>query len=398
MNVNLARKVLKYYFIMVTTQDKLNNQQDSVIRKVLICPLDWGIGHATRCIPVIQLFQDLGFSVMVAGSGRSIEFIKREHPKIRCIDFPGMEISYSRKKSLTLKFVTMTPHLLYNIFREHRALKRIVRESGASLVISDNRYGCWHSDIPSVFITHQLNIQIPAALKPFGRLLKRLNYFFIHRYTECWIPDFEPHHGLAGSLSHPKNLPVNCHYIGILSRFERLVKKNMAQYPHSLDILVMLSGPEPQRTMFEEIVMKQLAKVELTSVVVRGITDSDENYTIQGKTHFFAHLETPKLYELLARASLVICRSGYSSIMDLVTMGKQAVLIPTPGQTEQEYLARYLMDKKIFFSMKQQDFDLLYAIELSKNFHGMVIRNDEQELKERISKIGINYPLFGTAP
>ncbi|MCX6279119.1 MAG: glycosyltransferase [Bacteroidetes bacterium] len=334
---------------MIPKPDVPFDQPDSSIRKVLICPLDWGIGHATRCIPVIQLFQDLGFSVIVAGSGRSIEFIKREHPKIRCIDFPGIEISYPRKNSLTLKFVTMTPRLLYNIFTEHRALKRIVRESGASLVISDNRYGCWHSDIPSVFITHQLNIQIPSVLKPFGGLLKRLNYFLIHRYTECWIPDFEPHRGLAGLLSHPKNLPANCHYIGILSRFERLVKKNMDQFPHSLDILVMLSGPEPQRTMLEEIVMKQLAKVELTSVVVRGITDSDENYTIEGKTHIFAHLETPKLYELLARASLVICRSGYSSIMDLVTTGKQAVLIPTPGQTEQEYLARYLMDKKIFF-------------------------------------------------
>ena len=383
---------------MVPVPKKQYYQPGSAIRKVLICPLDWGIGHATRCIPVIHVLQNLGFEVIVAGSGRSGEFIKREHPEIRYIDFPGTEITYPLHKSLTLKFITLTPRLLYNIFREHRTLKHIVRLSGAGMVISDNRYGCWHPDIPSVFITHQLNIQVPATLKLFKGLLKKLNYFFIHRYTECWIPDFEPHHGLAGVLSHPKSLPANCHYIGILSRFGRFLVQNKDLYPPSLDLLVMLSGPEPQRTLLEEIVLGQLSKVDLVSVVVRGIPDSDETYTLEGKTHVFAHLETPKLYELLARTSLVICRSGYSSIMDLVTIGKRAVLIPTPGQTEQEYLARYLMYKKIYFCMKQQDFDLLYAIELSKNFPGMVIRNDERDLTERIRILASDDQAFDTGP
>ena len=362
---------------------------------VLICPLDWGIGHATRCIPVIQGFRDINFEVIVAGSGKSVDFIKREYPGIRYLDLPGPAIAYTRGKFLLLKLTFMIPRLIYHIIREHRAVARMVRKTGASLVISDNRYGCWHPEIPSVFITHQINIQVPQSMGVFRRALGILTKFFIHRYSECWIPDFETRHGLGGALSHPKSLPFNCHYIGILSRFSRLMNQRFTQIPPSLDLLVMLSGPEPQRTMLEEIVFHQLSKVDLAAVVVRGLPDSHETYILKGKTHVFAHLETENLFELMARAVLVICRSGYSSIMDLVTVGKRAVLIPTPGQTEQEYLARYLMDKKIFFSMKQENFDLLYAMELSKNFPGMIIKNDEKDLMERIRKISSVCPAYG---
>ena len=356
-------------------------------KKALVCPLDWGIGHAARCYPIIEILEECGFEVIVAGGGRSIDFIKREHPEIKWLDFPGARITYSQGNSLIMKMAVQVPRILFRIYQEHRYLKKLVRETGAELVISDNRYGCWHNKVTSVFITHQLNLQLPKSLSFLKGTLDRLNYFFINRFTECWVPDFEAHHGLAGALSHPQRLPRSTYYIGIQSRFEKFVKRDMDMILPSLELLVMLSGPEPQRTIFEEIILDQLSKVDITAVVVRGIPDSSESYTLRGNTHVFAHLETPKLYELLARCELVICRSGYSSIMDLVTLGKRAVFIPTPGQTEQEYLARYLMDKKIYFSVKQEDFDILYATELVKNFHGMVIRNDNRMLKERITNI-----------
>jgi predicted glycosyltransferase len=215
-------------------------------------------------------------------------------------------------------------------------------------------------------------------------MVNSINYRFISKYSSCWIPDFELHRGLAGTLSHPFKLPENAHYIGILSRFSK-PPDPYADFPKpDFDILVMLSGPEPQRTILEEKILRQLVSINMQVAMVRGMPESDEAYVLDGRIHVFAHLDSTRLRELICRSALVICRSGYSSIMDIVTLGKSAIFIPTPGQPEQEYLARYLMEKKIYFSMGQQEFELLYALEMSKNFPGMVIRNDYRALEEQI--------------
>jgi UDP-N-acetylglucosamine transferase subunit ALG13 len=351
--------------------------------------MDWGIGHASRCIPVIKKFTELGYEVVMAASGRPLEFMKKEFPSIPVIDFPGTAITYPKNGWIPLKMVGLLPKLLLGIWREHRTLKKIALQSGASLIISDNRYGCWHANIPSVFITHQLDIQVPPGLGFLRGLLKSINYWFTNRYDECWIPDFEPHRGLAGALSHPAKLPANTHYIGILSRFSGR-QDPLAEYAvTSFDLLVMLSGPEPQRTILEEKILMQLVSIDMQVAMVRGVPESDETYVLDERIHVFSHLETAKMRELISRSALVICRSGYSSIMDVVTMGKRAIFIPTPGQTEQEYLARYLMEKKIYFSINQKDFDLVYAIEMSNNFPGMVIRNDYAALTDRIRAVSV---------
>ena len=357
-------------------------------KKVLVCPMDWGIGHASRCVPVINKLAELGFKVVVAASGRPLEFVKKEYPGISVIDFPGILITYPKNGWIVLKMLRLLPRFLLGIWREHKTLKKIALQTGASLIISDNRYGCWHPTILSVFMTHQLDIQVPSGLKFIKGFLNIINYWFINKYDECWIPDFESHRGLAGALSHPRKLPGNTRYIGILSRF------SCRQNPHTdyaaigFDLLVMLSGPEPQRTILEKKILLQLVNINLRVAMVRGITESDETYVVDGRIHVFSHLETAKMQALISKSSLVICRSGYSSIMDVVSLGKLAIFIPTPGQTEQEYLARYLMEKKIYFSINQKDFDLLYALEMSKNFPGMVIQNDYAALTERIVETG----------
>ena len=354
-------------------------------RKVaLICPLDWGIGHATRCVPVISILGDLGFEVVVAASGRPLEFIKKEYPGIPVIDFPGMNIRYPRNGWIALKILKQLPGIIRGIYREHRHLKKIAVQTAATLIISDNRFGCWHTGIPSVFITHQLNIQVPRKLKFVQGLINSVNYWFINKYQASWIPDFEPHRGLAGVLSHPAKLPVNANYIGILSRFSVQTKSHADNRNPDFDVLVMLSGPEPQRTILEKKILMQLVSINLQVAMVLGMPESDEAYVLDERVHIFSHLDSVKLGELIRRSALVICRSGYSSIMDLVTLGKRAIFIPTPGQPEQEYLSRYLMEKKIYFSMDQNDFDLLYAIEMSINYPGMVIQNDYRDLKELI--------------
>ncbi len=336
---------------------------------------------------MITRLLDAGFPVVVAAGGRPLEFIRKEFPGLPLIEFGGEKVRYPERGSMVKAMLTMAPRLLAGIRREHRLLKTIAAETGAGLIISDNRYGCWHRDIPSVFITHQLDIRVPRYLAPVRWLLRRLNRRFMAKYTECWIPDFEMHRGLAGDLSHPAALPPRTHYIGILSRFTTVRRPFFPDAIPGFDLLVMLSGPEPQRSILEEKILHQLVSLDMQVAMVRGMPESDEAYVLDGRIHVFAHLDTGKLGELLSRSALVICRSGYSSIMDMVTLGKRAIFIPTPGQTEQEYLARYLMEKKIFFSMDQGTFDLLYALEMSKNFPGMVIKNDLGLLDARIAAL-----------
>lgn len=355
--------------------------------KVLICPLDWGIGHATRMVPVIRKFMNAGCEVVIAGSGRSLEYLKIEFPQTEFIVLEGKSIQYASGKWLIIKLMSELPSLLFYIFREHTRLKKIVRDRKIDLVISDNRYGCWHPEIPSVFITHQLSVQLPDYLRPAESFVRKVNYWFIRRYTKCWIPDFEPRMGLAGALSHPEKMPQNATYIGILSRFSSMITPLHDAIPPSIDLLVLLSGPEPQRTSFEQLIIQQLNPLPLTSVLVRGTPGEGPETESKGNLHIFSHLLGEQLLQLMIRAKIVVCRSGYSTIMDLVTVGKKAILVPTPGQTEQEYLANYLLKKKIYFSMAQDQFDIIYARELSVNFPGMVIRSNESDLESQVQEV-----------
>jgi uncharacterized protein (TIGR00661 family) len=357
------------------------------VRTVLVCPLDWGIGHATRCVPVIRKFMEQGFRVVIAADGRPLEFLKKEFPELKCIRFPGSVIRYRAGSSQKWGLLLQLPGFLRNIRKEHRALRKLVREENADVVVSDNRYGLWSKECRSVFITHQLELQLPGGLRwlsPFtGRFIRR----YAGKYDECWIPDFENHEGLAGRLSHPARIPSNAVYIGTLSRFSvpRFTDEPFERSGH--EILVLLSGPEPQRTILEEKLLKQLKQTDLKAIMVRGLTERSDVDEADENIRIYSHPVTPKLRNFLSEALVVICRPGYSSIMDVVSMGKRAVFIPTPGQTEQEYLARYLMDRKIFLSIGQDQFDLIYALELSKNFPGMVLENDYSVLTERIARI-----------
>lgn len=354
------------------------------MKKVLLCPLDWGIGHATRCVPIIQKLLEAGLEVIVAADNRPYDFLRKEFPDLQMLRFPGKKVRYPKGSGMVRKMILTGPAFLMSLSQEHSMLLKIVEETGADIVISDNRYGCWHPVKPSVFITHQLEIQAPSSLGFLQSLVRRITHRYIRHYRECWVPDFELHRGIAGNLSHPVKMPPNIHYIGILSRFLLKIREIEDADVPVYDIMVMLSGPEPQRTILEEKIMSQLLNITLQAVIVRGVTERDETSVVDGHIHVYSHLETPVMQELMRKSAMIVARSGYSTIMDVVTLGKPAIFIPTPGQTEQEYLARYLMDKKIFFSMPQKSFDLIYALELSKNFPGMVIRNDYRELTERI--------------
>jgi uncharacterized protein (TIGR00661 family) len=334
--------------------------------RILVAPLDWGLGHATRCIPIINGLSALGCDVWLAGEGAQEELLKLEFPQLRFLALPGYRVKYGRSGAALLwNMLTQLPRILKTIRQEHGWLKVKINDYSFDAVISDNRYGLYHATVPCVFLTHQLAIKSPLG-KWFERLLRKRNYSYINRFTECWIPDVQQDPGLSGELAHPAKKPcIPLKYIGPLSRMERT-----EDVPATVDsdLLVILSGPEPQRTLLEEIIINDIAHYPGRATVVRGLPGSLQLIPSTNTIKFYNHLSAAELNTEMNRAGYVISRSGYSTIMDIVKLGKKSILIPTPGQTEQEYLGRYLHKKKAALCIPQKDFSLSSALQAAKSF------------------------------
>lgn len=351
------------------------------MRRVLITPLDWGLGHATRCIPVIRELQLQGCEVFLAGSGDSLEVLSQEFPQLRTFILPGYRPRYSHYGPMVWTMALQLPRFMRVISAEHTAITHIVEKEKIALVISDNRYGCWSGKVPSVFITHQSNILMPRRFGWLQHVVRRLNDRMINRFHTCWIPDHPGDRSLAGGLiSFGKSgIHIKKEYIGWLSRFEARPGAGT-----KYDVVAVFSGPEPQRTVLESIVMEQLKKSGLNYRAVRGLP-AISNQPADGRISNF--LPSDRLQQELEAADLVIARSGFSTVMDLQALGKKAIFIPTPGQTEQEYLARRLMEKGIAYSMRQDEFKLATAIAESKKFSGFTPTPKTTLLKQAVSRL-----------
>ena len=350
------------------------------MKKVLVAPLDWGLGHATRCIPVIRELQAAGCDVMIAGSGDSLELLKKEFPSMPFVMLPGYAPRYALRKSMVTSMTIQLPKFLKVILAEHQGVQSVIKKHGIQLLISDNRYGCWSQSVPSVFITHQTNILMPRRFAWLQPIVRRANTKMMKKFDACWIPDVPGNISLAGDLATIDRTggPKEKEYIGCLSRFTR-----SQQSTKLYDVMAMFSGPEPQRTAFEKIVVPQLQNSGLRYLIVRGLPASLEQ---QSDPHIFNFLLSRQMEDCLAASDLIISRSGYSSVMDLQALGKKSVFIPTPGQTEQEYLAKRLMEKGIAFFMKQEKFNLAHAIEESKKFSGFEARPANEYLRTVVRK------------
>lgn len=340
------------------------NQENKGKPRVLIAPLDWGLGHATRVIPVIRELRRQECEPVLACAGPTAHLLSQEFPDAEMVLLDGYGIKYSKSRAgLPLKIITQIPKILSIIKKENQWLRDFVLKKKIDAVISDNRYGLYHESIPSIFITHQLLVK--TAMGRWADLqLQRLNYKYINRFTECWVPDAEnSDESLAGELSHPEKLPqVPVRHIGPLSRFGG--GNGVASKDH---LLIILSGPEPQRSVLENKLVSQIRFYDGKVSFVRGLPGHGSFIPSVGKIDFYNHLSSGELSELMNDASLVISRSGYSTVMDLAMMRKKSILIPTPGQSEQEYLAEHLSKMKFAFSAKQKDFSLKDTIsELGK--------------------------------
>lgn len=326
------------------------------IQRVLVAPLDWGLGHATRCIPIIDALNKRGFQVFIAAEGAQKALLEKEFPGLTMLSLKGYRVQYSRKKGwLPFKLLAQLPGLLQTIAREHRWLEEIVETHSIDLVISDNRYGLYSSRVPCVFMTHQLRIK--ARYHWLESLIQKIHYHYIERFKTCWVPDDVSENNIGGSLSHPHQLPrIPVHYIGLLTRFH----SSLAE--HRYDRCIILSGPEPQRTLLEQRILADLANIDGQTLLVRGKPGSEEKLALMDGVRVENHLSTAALQEAILQSDVIICRSGYTTIMELMALKKRSILIPTPGQTEQEYLASLLKEKQFAYSEEQTDFDLFQAL------------------------------------
>lgn len=318
---------------------------DKIRSTILICPLNWGLGHATRDIPVIKKCREKGFRVIVAADTSILCLLKSEIPDIETEYFPGAKISYSSGNTQIWKLLKKLPSALYWLIHEKKITAYLVKKHNPVCIISDNRYGVYHRNVKSILITHQLMLKMPKGLswleKPFHFLVKAL----ITRFSECWIPDNLISESLAGDLVHKYKKPSNCTLVGPLSRFmdnrdKNIMTKNEGK--QSINLLVLLSGPEPQRTILQNILSKKINDEKIQSIIVTGEPENKNETERDDKwIKYYSHLKSEKLKELICTTPYIICRSGYSSIMDLYFLQRSAVIIPTPGQTEQEYLSAY---------------------------------------------------------
>lgn len=331
--------------------------------KILVAPLDWGLGHATRCIPIIRELLAQNCHVVLAGEGKNKALLQREFPHLSFLDLPGYGIEYASSGwGLTAKIVAQIPKILSAIKQEQAWLQKVVADEKIDAVISDNRYGLYHENIRSVFITHQLCIKAPLAFAE--TILQKINYQYINEFDECWVPDTAGENNLAGILSHPEDLPgIPVRYLGVLSRFHGTESNLDQDY-----LLLLLSGPEPQRSLLENNLLDELKDYTKPIVLVRGLPETNESLEAAQNVTVFSHLPALELEQKIKGASLVISRCGYSTVMDLAVLKKKSILIPTPGQTEQEYLAKHLMQKNFAFCVEQKKFKLKKVVELAASF------------------------------
>ncbi len=348
-------------------------------RKFLISPLDWGLGHATRIIPIIHYLQQLECQIWIACSGPTEKVLKESFPDIPFLKLEGYGVKYPYdKRHFGWKILSQFPRIKSAVKAEHLWLAKNQAIYQWDVVISDNRYGLFHHQLESVIITHQVNIKTGMGNWA-DKIVCWVNRYYIKKFDRCWIPDQRGSINLAGELSHG-TIPANAIYIGPLSRFTDSNKSD-AGY-----LLILLSGPEPQRSLLEQIISAQLLGYDGPVKIIRGLPAENAKPENTAAIEWFNHLPATALQGMIEKAALVICRSGYSTVMDLVRVQKKAILIPTPGQAEQEYLAAYLMQQGIYLSVAQSAFDLQNDLEKAAQFSSKIPWLEYDAFKEVVRK------------
>ncbi|RQO32149.1 glycosyl transferase [Taibaiella sp. KBW10] len=305
-------------------------------------------------MPLIHHLVEKGCDVYLAAEGASAAILKAYFPALPVLPLKGYGIQYSHKPgNFTFKLLAQVPKILRRIKEEHRWLQKQQKRYHFDAVISDNRYGLYTPDCPCVIMTHQVQIMSGKGAWADRKLLQ-WHRRLLEQFEDCWVVDTETQ-GLSGRLAHPETKPKQSTYIGLLSQFMLLPAIEKAEK----HCLVLLSGPEPMRTQLEALLWAQcVALPQYKFIFVAGKPGGTARETVPPHIHYHPYLGGVALHTSMAEAALVVCRSGYSSLMDLAFLQKKAILIPTPGQTEQEYLAGHLHASGNYYSEPQATIEL----------------------------------------
>ncbi len=307
-------------------------------KTIFISPLDWGLGHATRCVPIIKELS-INNKVIIGTSSLNRSFFDKNFPTLQKINLPSYNISYSKNLPVWIKILIQWPKINAVIDEEKKLLEKIIIENKIDLVISDNRFGLYHKNVESIFITHQLNVQSPLFLG----LANKKNKEYIHQFNKVWVPDHKnENERLSGQLSNSEGVKIPVEYIGPQSVLNDIEINSYND--EKCHLLILLSGVEPQRSILENKLLEKFKDSRKKIVLVRG--SNSEFNAVNKNISVFNFAFDGELKKLILGAETVICRSGYSTLMDLHLLNKKKIiLIPTPGQTEQEYLAEYWKEK-----------------------------------------------------
>ena len=348
--------------------------------KYLVAPMNWGLGHASRCIPLVRRLIREGHEVILGGDGESLTLLRKHFPKLRYTYLAPLNLRYSAGKSQVWAMLKALPKLFLWSLKDHAMLQAVLREEPIDYVLSDNRFGLYinrpsTNDSPcmdhrpstndhrpstndhrptTIYLTHQLHIMLPRPWRWLEPLVARLHARIYTRFNKVWIPDYEDaDKSLAGELSHLKISNLN--YIGPLSRFEDYDRSQDNPIAQSYTVVAVLSGLEPHRTLLEKEIVARYLDTDEQVLIVQGLVNRPNTRFKRRNITLVPSITDAELVPVLMNAKHIIARSGYSTIMDLHALGllpsknetpnPQIELIPTPGQPEQEYLSAYFAEK-----------------------------------------------------
>jgi uncharacterized protein (TIGR00661 family) len=356
------------------------------MRTIFIAPLNWGLGHATRDLPLIKAFLERGDKVFIAAHDRARMLLESEVPQCEFVDFPEYPIRYPQSSFFVTRFMfVIFPRMLRAMYREKKQLKLLHKKYQFDFIISDNRFCLYLKNVKSYLISHQLRYILPF---PVTRLESWPEYFtssFFKHYDKIFIPDKDDPDSLTGELSHNMRYLVKekLHYCGILND----IQKSSLSPKKDIDYFVIISGPEPQRTKLERIIFKQVNSLSGKIVVALGMPE--KNYKIhQGNATFHTYINRRQIHEYLQRSKFIIARPGYTTIMEMIHFGLKGLFIPTPGQIEQVYLAKYYEEKQWCHCVSQYRLDLAKDVEDAKTYKGFPgsLTTSEENVKELLEK------------
>lgn len=315
-----------------------------------------------RCVPLIQALESLGAEVLLASDGAALHLLRAEFPHLPTFELPSYRIRYDTY-NMVWNIARQLPRIVWAVRAEQAATEQLVAEHGIHGIISDNRYGCFSQQANSVMLTHQPTPRIPSFLLnwPAQMVLRRA----LAKFDAVWVPDAPGEPNLSGQLSHGEPAHPNTQFVGILTRMKSYLRER------EYDVAVVLSGPEPQRSVLENRLMEQAMSLPQDFIFIQGKPQTKQHYRVGENIEVVSYLTSKDLNDVLMASRIIVCRSGYSSIMDLAVLGKKAILVPTPGQTEQEYLAQILADQNLFLAQHQDKINLEEGIHKLGNTRGL---------------------------